>query len=153
MRAAFDGLFQAIAVRTTKKEVAGEFNIPHQNRLIVPIELSEIEIHYYNDTLERQRVALGLPTDPTAPRPEGWFLDRTLFRTSLQNLRQICTHIQVGQMAGGPPRMGKRVNRLRLGNELLGLGEVLMKMKEDNLAEISIASRAQVSMQLQEKRR
>jgi E3 ubiquitin-protein ligase SHPRH len=144
MRPAFDGLFQTIAVRTTKKEVAGEFEIPHQSRLVVPIELSEIEMHYYNDTLERQRVVLGLLADPSAARPEGWFLDRALFRNSLQNLRQICTHLQVGQMAGAPARMGGRVNRLRLGAELLGLGEVLKKMKDDNNAEMAIASRAQV---------
>jgi E3 ubiquitin-protein ligase SHPRH len=144
MRPAFDGLFQTIAVRTTKKEVAGEFDIPRQTRLVVPIELSDIEMHYYNDTLERQRVILGLPADPSAPRPEGWYLDRSLFRSSLQNLRQICTHIQVGQMAGEHARLGRRPNRLRLGNELLGLGEVLKKMKEDNIAEMSIATRAQV---------
>ena len=149
LRPAFDGLFQQIAVRTTKKEVAGEFDIPRQTRVIVPIELSEIEMHYYNDTLERQRTILGLPADASAPRPDGWYLDKTLFRSSLQNLRQICTHIQVGHMGGGHAgrqrRGGDRL-RLGLGNELLGLGEVLKRMKEDNDAEIMIGSRAQVGV-------
>jgi E3 ubiquitin-protein ligase SHPRH len=145
MRPAFDGLFKSIAVRTTKKEVSGEFNIPQQTRIIVPIELSEIEMHYYNDTLERQRNVLGLPADPAAPKPEGWYLDRTLFRSCLLNLRQICTHIQVGQMAGVPGGRGARGDRLRLGKELLGLAEVLKKMKDDNAAELAIATRAQVS--------
>jgi len=146
MRPAFDGLFQTIAVRTTKKEVAGEFEIPRQSRLIVPIELSEIEMHYYNDTLERQRTSLGLPADPAAPRPDGWYLDKGLFRATLQSLRQICTHIQVGQMAVGPVNRVRGGGRLVLGNALLGLADVLKKMKEDNIAEMSIASRAQVSI-------
>jgi E3 ubiquitin-protein ligase SHPRH len=144
MRPAFDALFKTIAVRTTKKEVTNEFTIPRQTRMVVPVQLSEIEMHYYNDTLERQRVVLGLPADPTAPRPDEWYLDKALFRSCLQNLRQICTHIQVGQMVGGVGPRG-RTDRLRLGKEILGLREVLKRMKEDNAAEVMLASRAQVS--------
>jgi E3 ubiquitin-protein ligase SHPRH len=145
MRPAFDALFQTIAVRTTKKQVAGEFTLPRQTRIVVPIQLSEIEMHYYNDTLERQRVVLGLPADPTAPRPDDWYLDKALFRSCLQVLRQICTHIQVGQMVGGGRNRGRGADRLRLGKEILGLSEVLKRMKEDNAADIMLASRSQVS--------
>ena len=145
MRPAFDGLFQSIAIRTTKKEVAGEFELPHQRRLIVPIDLSEIEMHYYNDTLERQRVLLGLPADPTLPRPDDWHLETALFRGCLRNLRQICTHIQVGQMAPGPGG-GRRGGRLRLGRELLTLSAALSRISEDHEAERLLTARAQVSL-------
>lgn len=146
MRPAFDGVFQSIAIRTTKKEVAGEFELPHQTRMIIPIELSEIEMHYYNDTLERQRVVLGLPADPTLPRPDDWYLDSALFRACLRNLRQICTHIQVGQMAPGPG--GRRGGRLRLGRELLTLSAALTRISEDHEAERLLTSRAQVSTRI-----
>lgn len=142
MRPAFDGLFQAIAIRTTKKEVAGEFEIPHQTRMIIPIELSEIEMHYYNDTLERQRVVLGLPADPALPRPDEWYLDTALFRSCLLNLRQICTHIQVGQLAAA--QGGRRGGRLRLGRELLTLSGALTRISEDHEAERLLVARAQV---------
>ena len=143
MRPAFDGLFQSIAVRTTKKEVAGEFEIPRQTRMIVPVELSEIEMHYYNDTLERQRVILGLPADPTLPRPDEWYLDTAQFRACLRNLRQICTHIQVGQMAYGAG--GRGGGRLRLGRELLTLSAALARISEDHEIERMLTARAQVS--------
>lgn len=142
MRPAFDGVFQTIAVRTTKKEVSGEFDLPHQSRFVIPIELSEIEMHYYNDTLERQRLVLGLPADLNAPRPDDWYLDTALFRSCLQNLRQICTHIQVGQMAGG----GRDRSRLRLGRELMTLSEALARISEDHEAERLLTSRAQVRL-------
>lgn len=151
MRPAFDNLFQSIAVRTTKKEVSGEFNLPHQTRFVIPIELSEIEMHYYNDTLERQRILLGLPPDPNEPRPEDWYLDTVLFRSCLQNLRQICTHIQVGQMAGGPGgRVGRDRARLRLGRELMTSAEALTRISEDHEVERMLTSRAQVCSRLQD---
>lgn len=146
MRPAFDGLFQSIAIRTTKKEVAGEFELPHQTRSIIPIELSEIEMHYYNDTLERQRIVLGLPADPSAPRPDDWYLPTALFRSCLQNLRQICTHIQVGQMAAGP--VGRGGARLRLGRELLTLTAALGRISEDHETERLLTARAQVMIYL-----
>lgn len=142
MRPAFDGLFQTIAVRTTKKDVSGEFNLPHQRRFVIPVELSEIEMHYYSDTLERQRVRLGLSADPADPRPSDWYLDPALFRSCLQNLRQICTHIQVGQMAGTAG--GRDRSRLRLGRELMTLSEALTRISEDHEAERLLISRAQV---------
>lgn len=151
---AFQSIFQSIAIRTTKKEVATEFTLPSQSRSVVPIELSEIEIHYYNDTLERQRYLLGLPTDSTVPRPVDWILDRSLFRTCLTDLRQICTHIQVGLMngpgggaAGG--LAGARGNqRLQLGRELMTMEEALDKMKRDHAAEVLLVSRSQVGRRI-----
>lgn len=142
MREAFEGLFQSIAVRTTKQEVANEFHLPTQTRMIVPIELSEIELHYYNDTLDRQRFLLGLPTDPSDPRPAGWILDRALFRTCLTDLRQICTHIQVGIMHAP----GRKDQRLQLGRELMTMDEALEKMRKDHAAEFLVASRIQVGI-------
>jgi len=145
-RPAFEGLFRQLAVRTTKREVAAEFNLPPQSRFIVPIELSEIEIHYYDDTLERQREALGLPTDIREARPADWVLDRALFRHCLYTLRQICTHIQVGQMQqqAGPLRQ-----RLNLGRDLMTMGEALKCMKEDHAQDFLIESRSQVSTDLE----
>jgi E3 ubiquitin-protein ligase SHPRH len=141
MQDAFEGIFSQIAVRTTKREVAGEFSLPSQTRLVVPIELSEIELHYYNDTLDRQRDLLHLPVEPGAERPADWRLDRPLFRACLKNLRQICTHIQVGQMqqqhiARGP--------RLHLGRDLMTMAEALQKMRDDHAQELLIESRVQV---------
>lgn len=146
MRDAFDGIFQTIAVRTTKKSVAGEFHLPSQSRMVVPIEMSEIELHYYNDTLDRQKEMLDLPIDPRDARPEGWTLDPILFRACLRNLRQICTHLQVGQMQ----QVGGRAlnqQRLHLGKELMTMNEALQKMREDQTQEVLIESRHQVSQQ------
>ncbi|KAK8846764.1 hypothetical protein IAR55_005852 [Kwoniella newhampshirensis] len=140
-RPAFEGLFRSIAVRTTKKEVAGEFNLPHQSRYVVPIELSQIELHYYNDTLQRTRERLHLPADPKEARPPDWVLDRTLFRTCLQALRQICTHIQVGQMQAG---VGRGDQRLHLGRSLMTMTEALNKMIHDHTAEYLVETRQQM---------
>jgi E3 ubiquitin-protein ligase SHPRH len=141
LRPAFEGLFRQLAVRTTKREVAAEFDIPAQTRFIVPIELSEIEMHYYDDTLERQRQVLGLPADIREQRASDWVLDRALFRTCLYTLRQICTHIQVGQMQ----QQGSRAQRLHLGRELMTMGEALKRMKEDHAQDFLVESRNQVS--------
>jgi len=140
VRPAFEGLFRHLAVRTTKREVAAEFDLPAQSRYIVPIELSEIESHYYDDTLERQREALGLPADMNEPRPADWVLNRAIFRNCLYTLRQICTHIQVGQMQ----QPGARTQRLQLGKELMTMGEALRRMKEDHTQELLVESRSQV---------
>ncbi|WWD22076.1 hypothetical protein CI109_106565 [Kwoniella shandongensis] len=140
-RPAFEGLFKSIAVRTTKKEVAGEFNLPHQSRFVVPIELSAIELHYYNDTLERTKERLQLPADPREARPADWVLDRALFRSCLQALRQICTHIQVGQaQAAG----GRGDQRLHLGRALMTMTEALNKMITDHTSEYLIETRLQL---------
>ncbi|WVQ84030.1 hypothetical protein IAT38_006175 [Cryptococcus sp. DSM 104549] len=151
MMPAFEGLFRSIAVRTTKKEVAGEFNLPHQSRFVVPIELSEIELHYYDDTLERSRERLRLPADPRDPRPDDWVLDRALFQIVLRALRQICTHIQVGQMhaAGAGGRLGGD-QRLRLGRKLMTMGEALKKMQDDHVQEVSVESRQQMRMMVRQ---
>lgn len=140
MRSAFEGIFRQLAVRTTKKEVTGEFHLPLQSRFIVPIELSEIELTYYNDTLDRFRRLLGLPADGTMPPRDSWILDRSLFRSCLQNLRQICTHIQVGQMQGI-----RGEHRMNLGRELMSMTEALDKMKNDHSQEYLTVSRLQVS--------
>jgi hypothetical protein len=48
-------------------------------------------------------------------------------------------------MVGGGRNRGRGADRLRLGKEILGLSEVLKRMKEDNAADIMLASRSQVS--------
>lgn len=138
MRPAFEGLFRSLAVRTTKAEVAGEFHLPSQSRYIVPIDLSDIETHYYSDTLERQRVLLGLGDG--IGRPNDWTLNRGLFRNCLIQLRQICTHIQVGQMQ--QPVRGEQ--RLYLGRALMTMSEALAKIREDHSQEYILESRLQV---------
>lgn len=143
MRPAFEGLFRSLTVRTTKKEASGEFNLPHQSRYVVPIELSEIELHYYNDTLERARERLHLPANFREARPDDWVLDRSMFQTVLRSLRQICTHIQVGQMQTGT---GRGDQRLRLGRTLMTMSEALEKMRDDHLQETSSEARQQVRM-------
>jgi E3 ubiquitin-protein ligase SHPRH len=108
---------------------------------VIPIELSEIELHYYNDTLDRQKEILRLPNDSRDAREADWTLDRSLFRSCLMNLRQICTHIQVGQMQG----QGRGERRLVLGRQLMTMKEALDKMKNDHAQEYLIESRKQVS--------
>ncbi|EIW68737.1 hypothetical protein TREMEDRAFT_71902 [Tremella mesenterica DSM 1558] len=138
-RPAFEGLCRELAVRTTKIEVQNEFDIPLQKRMIVPIELSEIEVAYYNDTLERQRYALGLPLDHDSRMAVNWVLDRAKLRTALVNLRQICTHIQVGQLNGG------RIDqRLHLGKGLMTMHEALERMRIDNSSEYNNQLRSQI---------
>jgi E3 ubiquitin-protein ligase SHPRH len=105
----------------------------------VPIQLSEIELHYYNDTLDRQRHLLRL--SDAEVRPDDWYFDRALFRTCLMNLRQICTHIQVGAMQA-PAGRGERIH---LGKELMTMSEALERMKNDHNMEYMVESRSQVS--------
>ncbi|ORX34384.1 SNF2 family N-terminal domain-domain-containing protein [Kockovaella imperatae] len=145
MRFSFEGLFQSLAVRTTKKAVAGEFNLPRQSRYVVPIELSPVEVAYYNDTLDRQRELLHLPHDDIAVRDPDWVLDRALFRSCLVHLRQICTHLQVGQLNAGP---GIRAERLNLGRQLMTMTEALDKMKNDHSQEFISESRAQMRLMI-----
>lgn len=121
--------------------MAGEFSLPSQSRYIVPIDLSEIELHYYNDTLDRQHDLLRLPGDMREARASGWEVDRTILRSCLLNLRQICTHIQVGQMQAG---VGRRDQRLRLGRQLMTMAEALEKMRDDHSQEFLTESRLQV---------
>lgn len=118
-RPAFHGLFQPLAVRTTKAEVIDEFHIPHQTRFVVPIDLSNIESHYYFDTLERQRERLRR--------------DEVSLGSSLRHLRQICTHIQVGALnATAANRTIDRADRLHLGRQLMTMDEALSKMRLDH---------------------
>ncbi|ODO03141.1 hypothetical protein I350_05986 [Cryptococcus amylolentus CBS 6273] len=145
-RPAFEGLFQSLAIRTTKKEVSGEFDLPHQSRFIVPIELSEIEMHYYTDTLERARERLHLPADPSEARPQDWVLDRAVFLQVFRTLRQICTHIQVGQMQAGGGQASRGDQRRRLGRTLMTMKEALEKMREDHEQETLVEARQQMRM-------
>lgn len=132
--AAFHGLFQSISVRTTKVEVAGEFNLPQQKRFVIPIQLSDIEMHYYLDTLERQRERLRTQQSGFTPQ---------LFRVSLRHLRQICTHIQVGalQRGGGLGNVLDRGGRMHLGSRLMTMEEALKKMNADHEAEVVAETR------------
>ncbi|BEI82473.1 hypothetical protein CcaverHIS002_0303410 [Cutaneotrichosporon cavernicola] len=130
---AFHGLFQAISVRTTKAEVAGEFNLPRQKRFVVPIQLSDIEMHYYLDTLERQRERLQ--------SQQGGFTPH-LFSVALRHLRQICTHIQVGALQrGGLGNVLDRGGRMHLGSRLMTMEEALKKMNDDHQAEVITETR------------
>ena len=138
MRLAFEGFFREITVRTTKKEIAHEFTLPQQTRMVAPIELSEIELHYYNDTLERQRERLRLP-QPGEERDEDWTFDPVLFRSCFMNLRQICTHLQVGALMGP----GRTDQRLHLGKTLMTMTEALDKMRNDHTQAFLLEHRAQ----------
>jgi E3 ubiquitin-protein ligase SHPRH len=125
MRSAFEGLFRELAIRTTKAEVQSEFHLPPQNRYVVPLTLSPIERHYYNDTLERQRAIIGREGQ------EG--VNNATLRQCLLTLRQICTHIQVGYL-DNQRAAGRRMN---LGNTLLkSMDEALKKMKGENAAQL-----------------
>lgn len=129
----FHGLFQAISVRTTKAEVAGEFNLPRQKRFVFPIQLSDIEMHYYLDTLERQRERLR--------SQQGGFTPH-LFSLSLRHLRQICTHIQVGALQrGGLGNVLDRGGRMHLGSRLMTMEEALKRMNDDHQAEVVTETR------------
>jgi E3 ubiquitin-protein ligase SHPRH len=144
MRASFEAVFQTLAVRTTKKQVSGEFHLPSQTRMVMPIDLSEIELHYYNNTLDRSREQLGLPLDVREARPDGWILDAALFRSCLRNLRQVCTHIQVGALQQPGNRAGRLGQRLNLGRELMTMEEALKKMREDHMQAVILDTRNQV---------
>lgn len=137
-RLVFHGLFQALSVRTTKVEVAGEFNLPHQTRFVVPIELSDIEMHYYLDTLDRQQDRLRRNDR------DGRSFDRSVFFSSLRHLRQICTHIQVGALQRGAANPVDRADRIQLGRNLMNMDEALKKMRADNEAALVTQIRNQM---------
>lgn len=159
MRSAFESLFSTIAVRTTKAQVRhafappqwiscvcqtnhqvqAEFEIPSQSRYVVPVDLSAIERHYYDDTRERQ-------VETIRRYQEGRGVDRAVLRQCLLTLRQICTHVQVGQMAAGAGGAKERgVQRLKLGSALMTMKEALQKMKADHAAGYLLEGRNQVS--------
>lgn len=140
-RPAFEGLFRAISVRTTKRQVQDELVIPRQSRYVIPIELSQIEQHYYLDTLSRQRMTIG--------NQGGGGLDRAVLRRCLLDLRQICTHIQVGMMQGGAALAAARdgrTQRMHLRGELLTMKEALEEMKTAHISDFLTESRMQVSL-------
>ena len=110
---------------------------------MIQIELSPVELHYYNDTLDRLREALHIPLDGSA-RSSDWILDGRLLRAGLLHLRQICTHVQVGQLQTATAT-GAKVDRLRLGNQLMTMSEALERIKTDHTQEFVLESRAQVS--------
>lgn len=98
--------------------------------MLFPIDLNGVEILSYQDAYGRAHEEL----DPTA-------LDLVQARSWLFNLRQIATHLQVGQLnrvgnrLGGAPRrdQGGR-GRINLGNDLLGVNEVLEKVSQLRLS-------------------
>lgn len=135
MRSAFEGLFRDLAIRTTKAEVQSEFNLPQQNRYVVPLTLSPIERHYYDDTLDRQRRIIG------SEGAEG--VNNATLRQCLLTLRQICTHIQVGHL-DNQRAAGRRIN---LGNVLLkSMDEALKKMKADHATQYLNDTKLHVSV-------
>lgn len=135
-RDALHGLIKSISVRTLKADVSGEFNIPRQSRFVIPVQLSDIELHYYEDTLERQRERLRTNNDSAT------------FRMSLRHLRQICTHIQVGALQRGALLPGDRAGRLHLGKELMTMEEALVKMSADHAAETNVITRHQLRLMI-----
>ena len=96
--------------------------------MIIPIELSSIEMHYYLETLDACRQAL-LIDDTGQPIGDTWTLDQSELRASLMRLRQICTHLQVGQL-------GKTADnshlRIVLGRELMTMEAALDRMLSDH---------------------
>lgn len=131
-RPALHGLIKSIAVRTLKAQVADEFHIPPQTRFVIPVQLSDIELHYYEDTLARQRELLST--------------NSVTFRLSLRHLRQICTHIQVGALQRGAMGGAGGAGRLHLGNELMTMEEALAKMSADHKAETVTLTRNQMRL-------
>ena len=90
--------------------------------MLFPIDLNGVEILSYQDACARAHEAL----DPTA-------LDLVEARSWLFNLRQIATHLQVGQLGpegrvggGAPERDGR--GRINLGADLLSANEVFKKV-------------------------
>lgn len=136
-KAAFEGLFKAISVRTTKAEVVGEFSLPNQTRYVVPIELSDIELHYYLDVLERQRERLGIADG----RQRDQELDFSVYRSALRHLRQICTHIQVGGLEQNQRAGNRRGDRIQLGRQLMTMEQALKKMRDDLEENFTLLSR------------
>lgn len=136
-KAAFEGLFKAISIRTTKAEVVGEFSLPNQTRYVVPIELSDIEMHYYLDVLERQRERLGIADG----RQRDQELDFSVYRNALRHLRQICTHIQVGGLEPNQRAGNRRGDRIQLGRQLMTMDQALKKMRDDLEENITLLSR------------
>jgi E3 ubiquitin-protein ligase SHPRH len=130
----------SVPLLATHPQVQAEFEIPSQSRYVVPVELSAIEQHYYDDTRERQ-------IETIRRYQEGRGMDRAVLRQCLLALRQICTHLQVGQMAGGAGEGAKerRAQRLNLGSSLMTMKEALQKMKAEHAAAYLLECRNQVS--------
>lgn len=130
MRPAFEGVFREISIRTTKAEVSGELHIPLQSRFVVPIELSDIEMAYYVTTFESHMDLLERNGFP-----------KTLVRNCLYELRQICTHPQVGLMQDN---RHEGAHRLNLGRKLMTMSEALEKMTSDHTQEYISETRTQM---------
>lgn len=109
--------------------------------MVIPIELSSIEMHYYLETLDACRQAL-LVDDAGQPIGDTWQLDSGELRASLMRLRQICTHLQVGQL-------GKTADnghlRIVLGRELMTMEAALDRMLFDHQQNLLVALRVKVS--------
>ncbi|KAI0334196.1 hypothetical protein GY45DRAFT_1318648 [Cubamyces sp. BRFM 1775] len=122
----FTQLFQRYAVRTMKEAVKDELTIPLQTRYLVPIDLGRIQRHVYNQTLDAALLDLGLDARGVAAT-ENWEVDVAKLRTWIRKLRAICTHPQVGRLAG---RGG--ADNLHKPGVLQSMAEVLENMREQN---------------------
>lgn len=110
-------------------QIQRELSIPPQKRMVIPIDLSNIEMHYYLETLDSCRQALGIDS-VGQPLGSDWQLDASELRMSLWRLRQICTHLQVGQLGRVQADAGRRW--INLGRELMTLEAALEKMLFDH---------------------
>lgn len=90
-------LFQKIMCRNTKAQIKGELTLPTQHQFAVPVELSDIEQHNYDEQF--RRALTGLKLDETGkPTDNHWQLDAETARTWLLRLRMTCSHPQVGTL-------------------------------------------------------
>lgn len=123
-------LFMALSilsVRNKKIDVSLELTLPRQQRYIVPIDFTAVELAYYEGLWAHALHVLGLDAGG-GPLRGDWQLDSHEMRNQLFLLRQACTHPQIAGRALGSGAMAH-------GN-LRTLEEVLAFMQEQVAAEL-----------------
>ena len=125
-RVIFQHIFQNLALRHTKEQIANEIIVPPQKRVVITVEFSPIEEQHYSTLFQQMSDECGLKLDG-APLTDDWDPESPAviekMRTWLTRLRQTCLH----------PEVGSR-NRRALGGRgpLRTVGDVLEVMIEQN---------------------
>lgn len=128
-----------MAVRTCKRQVAHEFQLPKQTRYVVPIELGKVERTVYDETLENALQSLHVDARGVFAS-DGWEMDISLLRVQLHRLRQVCTHPQIGGLQKGNDKV--------LGGALKTMEQVLEAMREQALGQVFLDRKKKVHSDL-----
>jgi E3 ubiquitin-protein ligase SHPRH len=104
----FTSLVSNIGVRTVKSQIQNELALPPQERYIVPVTFTPVEIFNYRTKYGEALTELQIAMNE-ARLTSSWTMDRRLMSRWLNILRQACFHAQAGVNDRQRARGGRKV--------------------------------------------